>query len=375
MVDFSTYKFRASQCHFLLIGNIGLSDTQKERIKELEARLTTKKGLTEKQQDDYNKLALKEDLTSAEKKKFDALVVKKDAVIGLTPKMEEELKELKKDAKKPLFELMPKTMKNELRKIWRAETFNRNFLFTNKYVQKGILQEEEAITLYQKYRKEVKGINTYFTKNDERLENDWFSGEWDLPKLSDVQRTKEGFDIKNSWSLDTLPFPCDRLDPKYEAQNQVYMSLTGAEKWTTAYCLVNGTEYLVFNEKQKHYYALNQPSEEDKYYGEYEEKCADVEKMMIFDYNRFVEVNGSHLMEISRDEWFEEGYDIPLKYRVVEKTSIRDEEFLDNLKLRVAIARDYMNSLNKEHECSVCGKPIEKEGLCGSRACYKADNE
>mgnify|MGYP000050060566 CR=1 FL=1 len=27
----------------------------------------------------------------------------------------------------------------------------------------------------------------------------------------------------------------------------------------------------------------------------------------------------------------------------------------------------------KEHECTVCGVPTEKEGLCNSRACFEAD--
>ena len=29
---------------------------------------------------------------------------------------------------------------------------------------------------------------------------------------------------------------------------------------------------------------------------------------------------------------------------------------------------------NEEHECNVCGKPIEMRGLCNSRDCFKVDN-
>ena len=126
------------------------------------------------------------------------------------------------------------------------------------------------------------------------------------------------------------------------------MDLTGAEKWTTVYCLVNGTEHLVNNEKQKHFYALNMPGNaDDKYYDEYVNKCRDVEKMMIFDYERFIKVNPFHNMEISKDEWYGEGFDIPLKDRVLEKTVYRDETFLKELKERVVIGRKYLNSLNK----------------------------
>ncbi len=306
MIDFSKYQFRASQIHLIMTGTIGLSDKQENEYKTLLER-------------------------------------KNEGVKPLTFNMEEKLKEL---TKKRSANELPATMKNELRKIWRAETYNRNFLFTNKYVQKGILQEEEAITLYQKYRKEVLGINTFFTKNTERLKNDWVSGEWDLPTLADIKKIKEGFDIKNSWSLDTFPFSEDELTTQYQWQNQVYMWLTDAQKWTTVYCLTNGTEYLVNNEKMKHYYALNSPGEGDKYFNEYISKVRDVEKMMIFDYERFVSVNPFHHMEIQKDEWYGEGYDIPLANRVLEKTVERDESAIEKLKERITIARNYLNNLN-----------------------------
>lgn len=318
MKDFSNYKFRASQVHLLMAGTIGLTDIQKTKMSDLIAR---KKASENGELDDKGK-----------------------PVKALTPNMEEELKSLvEANEKKEL----SKTMVTELRKIHRAETFNRNFVWTNKFVQKGILQEQEAITLYQEYRKKVLGINTYFEKNTERLENDWFSGEWDLPTLADVKKMKEGFDIKNSWSLDTFPFKEDELSDQYFYQNQVYMALTGAEKWTTVFCLVNGTEHLVNNEKQKHFYALNIPNEESDLYQEYEKKCRDVEKMMIFDYDRFVSINPFHNMEISRDEWYGEGFDIPLANRVMEKTVLRDENAIKDLQGRIKIARNYLNSLNE----------------------------
>jgi len=309
---FSKYQFRASQAHFLMTGTIGITDIQEN---ELNVLLNRKKA---------SETGLKKPLTAVMEAKFSELILKRDS------------KEL------------PKTIQTELRKIHRAETFNRNFLFTNKYVQKGILQEEEAVTLYQMYRKDILKLNTFFTKNTDRLKNDWFSGEWDLPTLDEIKKNKEGFDIKNSWGLDTFPFKEDELDKNYYAQNQVYMDLTGAEKWTTVYCLVNGTEHLVNNEKQKHFYALNMPGNaDDKYYDEYVNKCRDVEKMMIFDYERFIKVNPFHNMEISKDEWYGEGFDIPLKDRVLEKTVYRDETFLKELKERVVIGRKYLNSLNK----------------------------
>lgn len=317
-IDFNNYKFRSSQSHFLMTGTIGLTDLQKEEMSNYIAR---KKANENGEKDEKGKL-----------------------VAPLTANMEEKLKGLIEANEK---QELPKTLVTELRKIHRAETFNRNFSFINKYIVKGVIQENEAITTYQNYRKQVLGLNTFFTKNTERLTDDYFTGEWDLPTLADVKKMNEGFDIKTSWDLSTFPFKEDALIDNYYWQNMVYMILTGAEKWTTVYVLVNGTEHLVNNEKNKILYSLNVPNEETEpeLYAELIKKYRDIEKMMIFDYDRFVSVNPYHNMEISREEWYGEGFDIPLEFRVMEKTVLRDENAINDLKHRARIARNYLNNL------------------------------
>ena len=316
MVDFNEYKFRASQSSKLKTGTIGLSKAQNITLKTYVER---KNG------------ALSDTLDDKGKK-----------IKPLTSNMENELLVLKKIKKE---NSLPKTMRNELRKIYRSEKYSRNFLFTNKFVQKGIQQEEEAITLYQEYRKKIKGINTYFTKNEERLYNDFFSGEPDLRPMV-IKDKKIGFDTKCSYSLESFPFEEDDLDEMYECQNQVYMDLDDADMWITAYCLVNCTEQQLFNEKQKHFYALGMPGDsEHKYWDEYIQKCKEVEIMLIYDYDRFIEMYHA-VLEISRDEWFANGYDIPLKDRVIEKTSYRNKEYIDDLKYRAKVGREYLVKLN-----------------------------
>lgn len=309
MKDFKNYRFRASQISKIMGGTIGLADIQYNKMVE------------------YNQ------------RQLDAFEGKAKP---LTERMEMELKDLISAHEN---KELPKGMQTELRKIYRAEKYNRNFVFTNKYVQKGIQQEEEAITTYQMYRNQ-NGIPTLFSKNTIRLENEWISGEPDISDNKDIFKCKEGFDTKCSWSLESFPFIDDELDFGYECQNQSYMWLTGAEKWTTAYLLVNATEHQVNAEKMKFFYAYGMPQDaNDKYYDEYIDKCKDVEKMMIFDYDRFVKSNPGHIMEISKDEWFGEGYDIPLEDRVVEKVSIYNPELIKEMKERILLARDYLKTL------------------------------
>ena len=314
-IDWSNYKFRASQCHKLLTGSLPNKNEFDKRILELE------------NERDYlvNANGNKVKWTVNKAIELDKLIEKKNI---------------------PYFQLLPKTITSELRKIHRAETFNRNFSFTNKYVQKGIAQEEEAISVYQLYRKKVKGINTFFINNKKRLSNDYTSGEADLTDTNDFANCNEGFDTKCSWELETFPFKGDALDTAYECQNQDYMWLSGAKKWTTVAVLVNVTEDLLHKEKMKWFYLLDQPLDsEDKNYNEYTKQAKELEIRLIFDYERFVKLNPGHQMEITRKEWFENGYDIPLEERVVEKESFYDQFFIDDLKQRIEVSRDYLKSL------------------------------
>jgi hypothetical protein len=325
-MDFSNYLFRASQSYYLMVGNIGLSPSQKV---ELEGYLARKIGALEGGNDENGK-PYKKLTTNMEQKVIELLEIKKN-------------KEL------------PKTMKTELRKIYRAERFKRNFSFTNKYVQKGIQQEEDGVTVYQDFRNKVRKIRTYFKTGvgtKIRLNNEWFTGEPDLVDTNDFKNCKEGFDIKCAWELDTFPFDEDELVLQYQSQNQVYMNLTGAGKWTTATVLVNTTEHLLNNEKLKWYYAIQMHNDaewtdekREQMETVYKDKCIELEVKLIFDYDKFVSDNPGHLLEISKKEWFANGYDIPLVNRVIEKVVFKDEDFINKLKERVIVSRKYLQKL------------------------------
>lgn len=278
-----------------------------------------------------------------EKRLFDSKV---GEARPLTERMIEELEDLqiKHEAKE-----LPKTMMSELREIWREESFHRNFIFTNKFVQKGIQQEEEAITVLQQYYKKVLGKPLIFAKNKIRFRNKFIQGEPDLRigKTKPKGRWSKGADTKCSWSLKTFPFEEDELDEQYEYQNQGYMFLTGADQWETAHVLVNATEHQLFLEKQKFFYAYNCPSEGDVFYEDMIKSQRDCELMMIYDRERFEEFHPNHDWVIPKDEWFGEGYDIPLEYRVCIRHSFLDKETIKLIQERVKIGRSYMRSLNK----------------------------
>lgn len=319
MIDFKKYEFRCSQLS-KIGGKLYSSSSLDSEINDLLEEKTTLKSKTGR--------SVK--WTESKQEKLDSKIYKKNNSTILNDFF------------------VPKTMQTELRKIYRMEKYRRNFPFTNQYVQKGIQQEEEGITLLQTYRNLI-GEKTLFTKNKERIKNGWVSGEPDLGLFGvPINQWKEGWDIKCSWSLESFPFKDDNLLQGYEDQNLGYMWLTGAEKWTTSYVLVNCSEHQLNNEKMKWFYACEMPADaNDKYWDDYQEKCKEVEKMMIYDYERFVKHNPHHDLVISKEEWFGEGYDIPIEERVLEKTSYMDDKKITFYKERILFCREYLMILDE----------------------------
>lgn len=310
-MDFSNYKFRASQCYPLTVGSIGVTDKQDSRINELIIERDT----------GVNANGNKVKWTDNKKAELEKLLYAKD-----NPEL-------------------PKTMETELRKIYRSVKWNIEFLFTNKAIEKGLLQEEDGFTTYQQYLEKVKNIKYLLLNNKNRIDNDFFTGETDCNDHF-YNYFKWGFDIKMSWNKETHPLHSDKIDPKYEWQDLVYMDLTGINKWKTVHICQNTHEHFLNNEKNKYYYSTGHAfSNDDSKKEKYIEACRKLEILHIVDYDMFVKNFPYHELVISRDEWHDNNWDLPLKDRVVEKTVEFDQCKIDFLKERVIYSRKYLNSL------------------------------
>lgn len=143
--------------------------------------------------------------------------------------------------KKEVLSVGAKTYLNQLAK---ESVYEYRPLIKSKYLDKGIICEDEAIRLYNE---------VYFTdlvKNTQRRNNGLITGECDLyiPK-------KRGIDIKCSWSLDTFPVLTeDCHDKDYEWQCRGYMMLFDVPVWDVAYCLVSTPDELIWEgEEDLHY--------------------------------------------------------------------------------------------------------------------------
>lgn len=106
---------------------------------------------------------------------------------------------------------------------------------TSKYLEKGLMVENEAIELYNEVHFES------LSKNTERREDDYITGECDL-----IIPGRKGIDVKCSWSLDTFPVLTeDCHDKDYEWQCRGYMRLWDVPSWEVAYCMVSTPEELL----------------------------------------------------------------------------------------------------------------------------------
>ena len=199
---------------------------------------------------------------------------------------------------------LSETCKSELIKVFINEKYGRSKNIQNKYLEKGISQEEESITLYSKFKK------NYFVNNKARMSNEFITGEWDILKNEIVT------DIKTSWDIFSFfKAQNDPLNKDYFFQLQGYMSLTGAKSASLAYCLVNTPLNLIEQEKKNLWFKLNCPDLESI---EYLSGCEEIERLSIYE-------------------------DIPVNERVFEIEIERSEETIEAINKRVIECREWMN--------------------------------
>ena len=211
---------------------------------------------------------------------------------------------------------LSKTAKSYLKGIYIGEKYGREKDVLTKQMEKGVLVEEESITLLSRVWKKM------LYKNEERLSNDFITGLPDIFEGENITNADTITDIKSSYDLFTFISKIgDTLDKDYFYQLQGYMALSGAKQAYIAYCLVNTPEHIIAGEKYRLFKAMNCISEESP---EYIKEAMKIEKNMIFD-------------------------DIPKEERVLIFSVQRDDEIIKTIYQRVIKARLYLTQLEQTH--------------------------
>jgi len=187
--------------------------------------------------------------------------------------------------------------------VFVAKKYGRRTELENKYIIKGLMVEEDSMTLYSRYKKRM------FTKNEERLKNEWIIGTPDVIKEHVV-------DIKSSWDIFTFfRTGIKKLNKAYYWQMQGYMALTGAKSATLAYCLTDTPSVLIEDSKRRLLWKMGVATELDQ---DYLDACKKIDKLSLYN-------------------------DIPLEERIIEIEIERNDADIERLYKKVVVCRNYMN--------------------------------
>lgn len=211
-------------------------------------------------------------------------------------------------------ETLSETCKGHLADIMLRVKYGRQTDIKSKYITKGLMVEEDSITLYSRITK------TFFKKNEEWLQNEFITGTPDIYTGESIHTAERVIDIKSSWDIFTFFRQHEaKLNKNYYWQLQGYMWLTGAKSATLAYCLVNTPDTLIYDEERKLMYQMGAVTHETP---EYIKACEELRKNLVFD-------------------------DIPLDERLITIEIERDDTAIAKIQQRVNDCRVHMANTYK----------------------------
>lgn len=238
-------------------------------------------------------------------------------------------------------ETLSASTKTHLIDLAASFIYKRREEVRNKYLAKGNEREEDSTTLLSVV------LNKFLLQNSERLSNEYITGEIDIFEGKSIENADEITDTKTSYSLHTfLHSKFDELNKMYYCQGQGYMWLSKAKKCNIAYCLVNGTDKAIMDEKRKLQWQLGVIDPDNTDNEKYINGCKQIEINHIFDINAFnkeypwFEYHNKVIINGENASW---DFDIPKKDRVHIKSFERDDEFIDKMKQRIIDCRKWLN--------------------------------
>jgi len=231
---------------------------------------------------------------------------------------------------------LSETTKSALLEVYIQQRYNRYKEMSNKYIEKGLAVENDAIDMWRRHRGEI------VFKNEEMFTNECIKGTPDLLIKDDETGLVVNVpDIKSSWDIHTfMDAMKNDISKDYYWQGQAYCWLTGAPRATFCYVLVSAPIEMINDEKYRLSRRLNliDPQGDPVFL----KKAKSIERNMIYDMPRFLREYPDANLETPRDEW---AFDIPIAERIHEKVVEFDAEAIAKLQERVPMWREYLNTL------------------------------
>ena len=221
---------------------------------------------------------------------------------------------------------LPSGAITHLDEVFRNVFWKRRRFLANKQLEKGTLQEHDAISDLRDYEKLI-GNSIYMEKNGFYKSNGYTNGTEDVVTDDHVWDTKCSFDLQ---SFDEKDEPT--TDNVWQMRD--YCWRNNKKSGYVAYVLVNNPVHQLINEKNRLFYAMGNPPDDDE---DYIEALCQLERNMIFDIPKFQKDYPNYTF-LNK----ELNFSIPLQFRVKKfKVEVTDEDIL-NIKLRVTMGRKYL---------------------------------
>ncbi len=211
---------------------------------------------------------------------------------------------------------LSKTAKTYLIDEYIRVKYGRERDVVTKQMQKGIEAENLAIEMLSIHQ------DRFLQKNEQRLSNDFITGLPDVFEGETIETCHFLWDIKTSWNLWTyLANVPNKLESNYFYQLQSYMMLTGCKNAAIAYVLADCPENIIMDEKKRLLYQMNVVSEQSP---DYLEAAAGLELNLIYP-------------------------DIPNDQKILILPVDRDEEVIEQIKVKVIKAREFLQEFEQKH--------------------------
>ncbi len=208
-------------------------------------------------------------------------------------------------------ETLSETAKTHCIDVFVSNKYGRSTDIENRYTKKGLMVEEDSITLFSSIKKK------FYKKNEDHLSNGFIKGTPDLYSGESVVMADVVIDVKSSWDIFTFfrNASPEKINKNYYWQLMGYMALTGASESILAYCLVNTPDTLIADEKRRLMWKMGVIDDTDSLY---QKACKEIDRQCIYD-------------------------DIPASERIIEISIKRDDAAIQRIYDRVIECRKYMN--------------------------------